>query len=181
MKSWALLGEAFSGWVKIVRGQADWREHFSLSGAGAATAFVIFVVFAFVSVILASLSVGMPTLSGFIAVMLVQGLGIVALALGLYFTRLMVPTTTPFLDSFVPGIYALVLYLILGTILSLIGGPALVVLWAVLAALLFRLGRVTALWSIGVAIGFALLTLVLLVGMPLTLYMLTGPTVGPAA
>ncbi|ODT47696.1 hypothetical protein [Devosia sp. 63-57] len=181
MKIWALLSAAFAGWVEIVRGEADWRRHFVITMPGLVTALVLFLVFAFLSVVVASTSVGIPTLSGFIAVMLVQALGIAALVIGLYATRMMVPTEAKLLDALVPGVYLLVLYIILGTILSLFGGAVLLLLWAIMAVLLYRLGRMAAGWSLGVSVGFALLTLVLLVGMPLTLYMLTGPTAAPAA
>ncbi|UXN73915.1 hypothetical protein N8D56_00540 [Devosia sp. A8/3-2] len=47
------------------------------------------------------------------------------------------------LDLMVPGTYVLVFYLVAGAILSLIGGPVLLLLWIALGYLLYRLARVT--------------------------------------
>jgi len=179
MKSWTALGEAFTGWMKIVRGEAEWERHFALTPAGLTTGLVLYALFAFLSIALASFAVGVPTIVGFVAAMLVQGLSVTALLVGVYGTRMVVPTDEPLLVTLVPGVYALVFYLIVGTALSLVGGPALLFLWVLLAFLLYRLGRVAARWSVGVAAAFSALTLALLVGMPMTLYMLTGPVAAP--
>jgi len=181
MKIWALCREAMRGWIRIVRGDDTWRDHFRLTAAGLATALVLFAVLAFLAIALASFSVGVPVLSGFIAAMLVQALSILALVVSALMTRRAVPVAAPLLDLLVPGTYAMVFYLVLGMALSLVGGPVLMLLWLALALLLFRLGRAAAGWSIGVSAGFATLTLVLLVGMPLILYMLTGPVAVPAS
>lgn len=180
MKIWAALSDAFSGWLMLARGDAGWQARFALTPAGLATALVLFVFFALLSIALASIGVNLPTMEGFFAGLLVQGLSLVALLVGVFGTRRAVPVETPVLDSMVPGVYALVFYLVLGTLLSLLGGLALLVLWALLGFLLYRLGRMAAGWSIGVSIAFAVLTMALLVGMPMTLYMLTGPVAVPA-
>ena len=181
MKSWTLLNEAILGWVKIVRGQPGWAPHFTLSLPGLVSALVLFATFAFLVVVIASFSVGVPTVSGFILVMLAQGLAVVALVLGVKATQLAVPSAAPLPHILVPGVYALVFYLALGTLFALIGGPLLIVLWIALAFLLFRLGQVVAGWTIGVSAAFAVLTVTLLVGLPMTLYMLTGPLAASAA
>ena len=181
MKSWSVLNEAILGWVKIVRGQAGWAHHFSLTMPGLVSTLVLFAIFAFLVVIIASFSVGVPTLSGFISVMLAQFLSVVALVLGLKATQLAVPSEAPLPQILVPGIYALIFYLVVGTLFALIGGPLLILLWLALAFLLYRLGRVATGWTMGVSVAFAVLTLVLLVGLPLTLYMLTGPIDVPTA
>lgn len=179
MKSWSALGEAFAGWMKIVRGQAGWETHFAFTVPGLVTGLVIFAVFAFLSVLFASIGIGVPTLSGFIAVMLVQGLSVTALLISTYVTRMVSPSQAPLLQVLVPGIYALIFYLVMGTGLSLVGGPALLFLWLLMGFLFYRLGRVAGLWSAGIAAAYAGLTVVLLVGMPLSLYMLAGPTPTP--
>ena len=180
MKIWAALKDALAGWIAIVRGEADWARHFALTAAGLTTALVLFVLFALLSVALASANVGMPSFMGLVIAILVQSLSILALLGGIHFTRKMVPGKTPMLALLVPGIYALIAYLILGTVLSLIAGPVLILLWVGLAFLLYCLGRRAGGWTIGVAAAFAALTMVLLVGMPMTLYMLLGPVAAPA-
>lgn len=175
MKIWAALSNAFAGWLLLARGEAGWEKHFVLTAAGLATAVVLFVLFAALSIAFASIGVNLPTLEGMLAGLLVQCLSILALVLAVLGTRRAVPGDGSVLLLLVPGLYALVFYLVLGTILSLVGGFALLVLWAALGFLFYRLGRMAGQWSHGVAIAFALLTMALLVGMPMTLYMLTGP------
>ncbi|MBD8065683.1 hypothetical protein IC608_09370 [Devosia sp. PTR5] len=180
MKSLNLLREAVAGWVGIVRGDPTWADHFHRTPAGLSSAIALFAVLAFLAIALASLGVGVPALWGFVAAMLVQALSLVALFAATYGTRLAVPSGRPVLDTLVPGVYALIFYLVAGIALSMFGGPLLILLWLGLVILLFRLGRAAAGWPIGVAAAFAVLTLVLLVGMPLILYMLTGPVAAPA-
>lgn len=181
MKIWAALRKALAGWTGLVRGSPDWARHFSLSPAGLVTALVLFAFFALLSVALAASNVGMPDLFGALVALLVQGLSVLALVAAIFFTRKAVPGPQPFLQILVPGIYALIAYLVAGTVLSLVAGPLLMVLWAGLAALFFFLGRRAGQWSIGVSLAFAVLTMVLLVGLPMTLYMLTGPVAAPTS
>lgn len=180
MKIWAALTASLAGWLAIIRGEADWQKHFALSSAGLATALVLFLFFALLSIALASANVGMPSLLGLIIAVLVQSLSILALLIGIQITRRMVPGETRLMTLLVPGLYALIAYLVLGTILSLLAGPVLVLLWAGLAFLLFCLGWRAGGWNIGVSAAFAVLTMVLLVGMPVTLYMVLGPLAAPA-
>jgi hypothetical protein len=177
MKLWANLRDAWDGWLKILRSEAGWEAHFRLSTAGLVSALVLFYLFAFFAVMLASLQVGVPTLVGFINTMLVQSLWILALLAGILGTRYAVRTRTPVLLLLVPSLFALIAYLVLGTLVALVAGAALPILWLGLAYMLFRLGRVGGGWTLGVSAAFAVLTIVLLVGLPLTLYMLTAAAV----
>lgn len=179
MKIWAALSEASKGWTAIIRGDGDWARHFALTPASLASALVLFVFFALLSIALASANVGMPSLFGLLIALLVQSLSILALLLGILVTRRFMPGDVDLLRLLVPGVYALIAYLVMGTILSLIAGPVLVLLWLGLAFLLFCLGRQAGGWNIGVSAAFAVLTMVLLVGMPVTLYMALGPVAAP--
>lgn len=179
MKTFAALKEALAGWIAIIRGEADWQRHFTISAAGLTTALVLFLFFALLSIALASANVGMPSLIGLVVAVLVQSLSIVALLIGIHVTRRMVPRDVRVTTLLVPGIYALIAYLVMGTILSLIAGPVLILLWVGLAFLLFHLGWRAGGWNIGVSAAFAVLTMVLLVGMPVTLYMVLGPVAAP--
>ena len=179
MKTFAALKEALAGWIAIIRGEADWQRHFTISAAGLTTALVLFLFFALLSIALASANVGMPNLFGLIIALVVQSLSIVALLVGIQITKRMVPGDARVMDLMVPGIYALIAYLVVGTILSLIAGPVLILLWIGLAFLLFHLGWRAGGWNIGVSAAFAVLTMVLLVGMPVTLYMVLGPVAAP--
>ncbi|WEJ32651.1 hypothetical protein [Devosia sp. SD17-2] len=180
MKIWGALSAAFTGWMKILRGDASWQQHFAITPAGLATALVIFVFFALVSIAIAAIGINAPTLPGLAAGLVVQCLSILALLIGALVTRRAVPVEQPLLALLVPGLYGLVCYLVLGTVFSMFGGAVLLVLWLGLGYLFYRLARMAAQWSLEVSIAFAVLTMALLVGMPMTLYMLTGPVAAPA-
>lgn len=179
MKIFAALKEALAGWIAMIRGEADWIRHFAISAAGLTTSLVLFLFFALLSIALATADVGIPSFFGLVIALLVQSLSIVALLLGIHVTKRMVPSDGRMMDLLVPGIYALIAYLIVGTVLSLIAGPVLILLWVGLAFLLFQLGWRAGGWNIGVSAAFAVLTMVLLVGMPVTLYMVLGPVAAP--
>ncbi|ODT80771.1 MAG: hypothetical protein ABS76_14990 [Pelagibacterium sp. SCN 64-44] len=180
MTIWLVLQRAFAGWRMILRGESGWQENFRLSTPGLATALALFYVFAFLTVVLASFQVGVPTLQGFFDIMLVQSFWLVALLAGLYGTRFALRSTGSPLPVLVPGIYAMIAYLVLGSLLSLLFNILLPLLWLGLAFLLYRLGRMAGGWTMGVSAAFALLTVVLLVGLPMTLYML-ATTFAPIA
>jgi hypothetical protein len=175
MKLVATLRDAINGWVAILRGQPDWASHFRFSAAGLATAVVLFYLFAFLAIVIGSMAFGVPTPAGLIAAMLGQSLFLVALVVAIFATRSVLRDRAPVLPLLVPGVYALVAYLALGTLMTLVFAPLLPLLWLVMAWLLYRLGRVAARWTLGVASAFGILSVVLLVGIPATLYMLFSP------
>jgi hypothetical protein len=175
MKLVATLRDAINGWVAILRDQPDWANHFRLSAAGLATAVVLFYLFAFLAIVIGSMAFGVPTPAGLVAAMLGQSLFLVALVVAVFATRSMLRDREPVPTLLVPGVYALVAYLALGTLITLLFAPLLPLLWLAMAWLLYRLGRVAAGWPLGVAAAFGILSVVLLVGIPATLYMLFSP------
>lgn len=179
MKLWAALSHAWRGWSLLLRADSGWREHFSLTPPGLATALLVFLLVAFLSVAFASMGVGMPSLLGIVSALVVQGLSVFSLWLAVHLTRRFLGAQVPLTTVLVPGIYALVGYVVAGTLLSLIGGPALLVVWLALGYLLYRLARTAAGWTRGVSVAFAVLTVALLVGMPVSLYMLLNPAASP--
>ena len=74
MKIWSVLSDATRGWQMIISGQPGWRDRFTLSGAGLATALCVFAFFAFLAVALASMSIGMPATFGVLAAMVILAL-----------------------------------------------------------------------------------------------------------
>jgi hypothetical protein len=179
MKLWAALRDAFLGWVDIVRLRPGWENRFAFSYGALAKALVIFFLFAFLAIAMGSVQVGMPSLNGLVTNLLVQAMGLLALLLGVVVTRLAVKSDVPMLRVLVPGIYGMMLYLIAGSILAAVSTETVPLVLLGLVFMLYSLGRAAGLWSIGVSIAFAVLTIVLLVGMPLTLYMLTYSSGSP--
>jgi hypothetical protein len=179
MNIFKALQQAFYGWIMIVRGEAGWQDRLRFSGPGLATALVLFYLFAFLAVVLGSLNYGVPTLTDLLIFMLFQSLWLASLLIGQQGTRMAVGDRGPILPLLVPGVYALIFYLILGALVSLAIGFLLPLLWLGLIFMLFRLGRMAGQWSIGVSAAFAVLTVLLLVGTPIALYMMPAPL--PAA
>lgn len=179
MKIFNALRQAVYGWIMILRNEAGWQERFRLTWPGLATGLILFYLFAFLAVVVGALDFGVPTPAELLGVMAYQSIWIVALLAGLFGTRFAVRDKGPVLPVLVPGLYALVFYLILGALLSLAVGFLLPLLWIGLLYMLFRLGRAGGGWTIGVSAAFAVLSVALLVGTPLALYMLTAPL--PAA
>ena len=106
-------------------------------------------------------------------------LWLAALLIGIFGTRFAVRDHAPALPLLVPGVYALIFYLILGALVSLAIGFLLPLLWLGLVYMLYRLGRMAGGWTIGVSAAFAVLTVLLLVGTPIALYIMPAPI--PAA
>ena len=179
MKLWGALRDAWLGWVDIVRLRPGWQERFGFSFGALAKALVIFFLFAFLAIAMGSVQGGMPSLPGLLTNLLVQSLGLVALLIGIVVTRLAVKSKVPMLRVLVPGIYGMVFYLVAGSVLAAISIETVPIVLLGLVFLLYSLGRAAGAWSIGVALAFAVLTVVLLVGMPLTLYMLNNPAGSP--
>lgn len=179
MMLWSTLTNAFSGWQLILQGSSAWRDRYSLTRAGFATALAIFAFIAFLTVALASMSIGMPNGLGVLAAMMVLALPVVALLITLLITRNVLRSSDAILPMLVPGTYALTVFLVVEGILALLGGPLVMLSWVAMGYLLFRLARVAAGWNLGVAAGFAVLTVLLLVVMRVALYMLTNPAGSP--
>ncbi|WP_108396017.1 hypothetical protein [Devosia submarina] len=174
MKLWGVLSDATKGWLLVMRGKPEWQEHFSLSAPGLVTAFLVFALAAFIALIFASMSIGVPSLPGFIAAMFVLALPILAFWLSLLTTRSMLKTNQPILPLMVPGIYALTAFLLIEGLLAMLGGPIVVLSWIALGFVLFRLARAATGWNVGVASCFAVFTVLLLVALRLALYMLSS-------
>lgn len=179
MKLWAALRDAVQGWAEIIQGRGSWREQFSFSAAGLVTALFIFFFFAFLAIAFGSMGTGMPAIIGVLIALAVQGLAVLALVIGVVLAKMVLKSDAPVMGFLVPGVYALVFYLILGSILAALGGSMIVLALLAIGGMFFRLGRMAGGWTIGVSAAFAVFTVVLLVAMPLTLYMLSNPAGSP--
>jgi hypothetical protein len=175
MKLWAALTSAGQGWLDILRGREGWQSHFALSAGGLVSALAIYFFFAFLAIAFGSISGGMPGLVGVLLGLLVQALSVVALLIGIISAKIAVKSPVPLLALLVPGVYALVFYLLAGTILASVSTDLVALALLLVLLLFYRLGQIAGVWSIGVALAFAVFTTLLLVAMPLTLYMLTQP------
>jgi hypothetical protein len=179
VKLWALLASAVAGWAAILRGETDWRRHFTLSAAGLVAALFVYLFAAFLAVALASLTYGMPHIIGVLAAMIVLALPVLAMVLSLLGTRMVLKSTIPLIEVLVPGLYWATAFLVLEGLLAAIGGPIVMLSWLIWGFGLYRLVRAAYGWNIGVAAAFATLTVVLLVAMRVALYMLSSSAGSP--
>ena len=174
MKLWSVISRAAAGWLLILRGKPGWQEHFSFSAPGLVTALLIFALAAFLALIVASMSIGLPSLPGVLAAMFVLALPILAFWLSLIATRSLLKSRQPLLPLLVPGVYALTAFLLIEGLLAMLGGPIVMLSWIGLGFVLFCLARAATDWNVGVASCFAVFTVLLLVAMRLALYMLSS-------
>lgn len=177
MKLWKALSNAAAGWVQLLAGDAGWRARFNLSAAGLMTALAIFLFVLFLAVMIVAMVVGSELPGGFAiaAGVFTLALPLVAMVVTLVGTRRAVGSSDPLRDMLVPGVYALVAFIILeGLLVTLIGGPVVVLAWLALGYLLYRLARAATSWPVALSVGYAVLTVLLLVTMRQALYMLSS-------
>lgn len=180
MKIWAALRNATIGWFMLLAGRENWRDRFTRSAAGLATALVIFVFVTFLTVIVVAIGADIPGFFAIVASMFALSLPLVAVALVLAGMRMASGLDGPVYDVMVPGTYAIMVFIIVeGLLASLIGGPVVLLSWLVLAYLLYRLARAATGWHNGLCIGFAVLSVLLLVAMRQALYMLSSMPASP--
>jgi hypothetical protein len=163
----------------ILRGDPAWRDRFRFTAAGLATALAIFIFVAFLAVAFASMSIGMPSLPGVAAAIIVMALPLLALLATLITTRNLLRSDQPLLPILVPATYAVTAFLLIEGTLALIGGPVVMLAWLALGYLLAMLVRRATGWNYGVAVSFAVLTVLLLVATRIGLYMLSAPPGSP--
>lgn len=175
MKIISALRQSVYGWIMILRNEAGWQERFRLTMPGLTTGLVLFYLFAFLAVVLGSFNFGVPTLGEFVATLVFQSLFLIAPLIGIYGTRYALRDRGAVLPLLVPAIYALTYYIGLGALLSLTIPFLLPLVWLGLLFMFFRLGRLASGWSIGVSAAFAVLTVVLLAGTPIALYIMPAP------
>jgi hypothetical protein len=175
MKIFRALRGAFFGWGAILRGDGEWRRHFELTRGGFLVAFVIYLLFAFIALLFGGGTGALNPVSLVIG-LVVLALYIAALAISTYATRAVLQWRESGMVLLVPGTYAMIVYLVAGTLTPLFAAPLIAVGLVIVGALLFRLARVAAGWNFGVSAAFAVFTCVLLVAVPMTLYMLASPT-----
>ncbi|WDR06751.1 hypothetical protein PSQ90_04675 [Devosia rhodophyticola] len=165
---------ASRGWLGIIQGQKNWRQHFRLSVAGLLTALIIFGLVALMVTLLSTMgeAISETSIAGSV---LVECSGLLALVVTIVGVRLLGRRDLQPLTMIIPGIYAVTAYVLLRSIFAAISGPLAGLALFGLGFLLYGLARQAARLNLIGAVAFAVLTLGLLVAMPASLYMLTIP------
>lgn len=173
------LGNAVIGWLDLLGNRPNAREKFNLTRTG----LVVMLGWYFVIVILvrliqqAVLFNTIPTFEALLVTIAYNGIPLAALWLTSFVTVRFLKPGLGVLPLLVPAGYALALVVIVGLPVSLLAGGASAVLQGILGYMLYRLAREIGGFSLGVAIGFAVLSIVLLVAIPIGLYMLLVPEI----
>jgi hypothetical protein len=120
-----------------------------------------------------------PTLLGLAFSVIFFLLWAAGLGFAIVLTRISIGIKTPLLDTGVPCLYALAVGGAVIQVASLLGTFTWAPVLGILGYVLFRAGRVTAGLGIPTSVAFAVLSIVLLVGVPLSLYILTQSPAAP--
>jgi hypothetical protein len=169
---------AARGWYLITLGRPGGRELFVPTWQGLLVAIAGYFGAVLLGIVFQSLLIGVPNILELLA-----GLGINALPL-IGFVAATLGTIAALrvqrhpLEMLVPGIHAITMLLIAGFLMSAVLPGLASLLLGLLLFMLFRAGREILGLNFALALAYAALTIVLLVALPTSLYMLMGP--GPS-
>jgi len=172
------IGDAAIGWIDLIGPRGTAAGRFNASWAGLLTMLGWYCALVLLTRFIqsATLSGGTPTLVDLLFALLLNGLPMLVILAATAFTVRALAANIPVLAMVVPAGYALVLLLAIGLPLSLFAGSSFApALQGILGYMLFRLARQSGPLGLGVSIGYAVLTVVLLVAIPIGLYMLVVP------
>lgn len=170
------LREAGLGWREIIRGKPGWRSHFDISRRGLLVAIVFYLVLAAVALAVTSAILGIPSIGQLIVAVLFSVVPLLGLALATIWTCWLLRAQTPLLDLLIPEIYGFGVVMPIGTVGALAGNEIKLLALGALAFIVFRTAQVIGGFRLPVAIAFAVLTIVVLVALQRSLYMLANAT-----
>jgi hypothetical protein len=170
--------EAARGWYKLVMRQHGWREHFALTTQGLLVALAGYFGIVILAILIQGALSGTADLGRLAASLLANSLPLVGAILAIAITVIFLKLKVPMIDMMVPAAHALTLLLLAGFVLTIVGGILAPVLLALLGYMFYRGGREILGLSIVFALAYAALSIVLLVALPMSLYMLWAPGPG---
>lgn len=170
--------DAALGWYALAIHRADWRGKFVTTRDGLLVALAGYFVIVVIAILIQGITTGIPGVMEVVTGVLINALPVLGVLIALVVTRQTLRLTVPLLDMLVPAIQALTLLLIAGFALSLFGGALGAVLFGLLGYLLFRGGREILGLGFALALSYAGLSIVLLVALPASIYMLLAPGPG---
>jgi hypothetical protein len=174
------LRQSFRGWAEILAAKPAAGAYFRTDAIGLATALGWFLVALLLSVAGQSAANGMPSLAQFSFGLLAQAVTLALLGITMAQTLRFLKLATPLNVLLVPAVYALAAMFIVAIPLSLIGPNAALLAVLAVAYFIFCSGRALAGMSLGIAIAFAVLCLIVLVVVPNALYIVLIQIPSPA-
>lgn len=169
------IGNASLGWLELISGREPVQPRFSPDRAGLVTAVAVFGAASVLGTIVRGVARGYPSYTEvFIGLVIDLILLLLVLAVAHYTARLMRAPIRG-LELVVPAAWAMALLWLLLVPLSLLDRIVYNALLGMLGFMLYRAGRLIARFGIGTAIAYAILSVLVLVALPLSLYMVLAP------
>lgn len=169
--------DAATGWFELGMFRPGWQGRFVQTRDGFVVAIGGYFAVVVLGILLQGLVVGAPGPAELLFGIAVNALPLVGVVLAIVITTAFLRLEVPAMAMAVPAIHAVTLLLILGFAMSPFGAIATVLL-GVLGYLLYRGGQEILGLKPAFALAYAALSVVLLVALPSSLYMLLAPGPG---
>jgi hypothetical protein len=169
------FNDAAAGWYKLVMRQAGWRERFVMTTQGLLVALAGYFGIVVLAILIQGALSGTADIGRLAGGVVANAMPLVGAVLAIAITVLVLQLKVPMIEMMVPAVHALTLLLLAGFVLAIVGGILAPVLLALLGYMFFRGGREILGLSVVFALSYAALSIVLLVALPMTLYMLWAP------
>ena len=169
------FNDAAAGWYKLVMRQPGWRERFTLTRRGLLVALGGYFGVVVLAILIQGAIAGTATFTGLLLSLLANTMPLAGIVLALLVTVAFLRIKVPVIDMLVPAVHALTFLLLGGFVLAIVGGILAPVLLALLAYMIYRGGREILGLSVGFSLAYMALSIVLLVALPMSLYMLVAP------
>lgn len=174
------FNDAAAGWYKLVMRQPGWRDRFVLTTQGLLVALAGYFGIVILAILIQGALSGTADFARLALSIVANSLPLAGVVLAIVATVLLLQIKVPMIEMVVPAVHALTLLLLAGFVLTIVGGILAPVLLALLGYMFYRGGREILGLSIAFALAYAALSIVLLVALPMSLYMLGAPGPGGA-
>jgi hypothetical protein len=174
------FGNAAIGWSELAIRRPAWRSRFDTTREGFFTALGIYFTLVIIAILVQGIFSGVPSIPELAFGIVINGLPLAGALLAAWGTILSLQLKVPLLAAMVPITYVMIFLLAAGIAISAISGGLAPILLGILAYLLYRGAREILGVSVVFALAYAALSIVLLVALPMSLYMLFAPAAGIA-
>jgi hypothetical protein len=169
---------AGAGWWALALWRPGWQGKFVTTRRGFLVALGFYFAIVAIAILVQGIFAGVPSIPELLFGLVFNGLPLLAALFALWGTIVFLGIKVPQMSAMVPVTYAMTFFLLAGIVIASLIPAAAFVLLAILAYLLYRAGREILGISVVFALAYAALSIVLLVALPMSLYMLFAPAPG---
>lgn len=181
MTPFAEVWRAGRGWVELLSGRPAGVECFNRTRAGVASALIVYALMIALTLAIQGIRSGVLTTLQALFSVAANALPLAGVAVVIVASIGALRLSATFADLFVPATYAMAFVLAAGLPVSLFLPEFYSnFLLLLLAFMFYREARIAGKMSVGLSVAFAALSIVVLVGLPFGLYMLTVTAAPPA-